>query len=371
MLEFDPLDEYPIHQIPLPMRYTASGDRNIYDRNIFHGIDRKAEWYFMTGLGVYPNLGVIDAYLTVRHGDRQWVVRTSGHRPEDRMRQQVGPYRCEVVTPFHELRIVCDGDDHGLGCDLTYRSDYGPIAEPEHVRHNGDRTFIQASRFAGVGSWEGELRVAGQTIAVTPERFNATRDRSWGIRPVGEAEPVGRPTEFSGMWWCWVPLRFDDFALHVIIEEDAEGVRSTNLAVREWPVATGRSREQFGWPLPEITYRPGTRYPTAARIPLTGRDGRTSVLEVEPIIGIPLNVGCGYNGDPDWAHGIYKGEHWVEGAEYDHNDPAVAGRAMFSFIDNLARARFEGHEGWGIFEHGCIGPHAPSRFTDFTSGQAG
>jgi len=26
---------------------------------------------------------------------------------------------------------------------------------------------------------------------------------------------------------------------------------------------------------------------------------------------------------------------------------------------------FEGHEGWGIFEHGCIGPHAPTGFTDY------
>lgn len=370
MLEFDPLDEYPIHQIPLPMRYTDGGDRNVYDRSIFHGVDHQAGWYFITGLGVYPNLGVIDAYLTVRRGDEQWVVRTSGHRPEDRMSQQVGPYRIEVRRPFHELRIVCDGDEQGVGCDLVYRSEYGPIAEPTHQRRTGDRLFIDASRFAGVGTWEGELRVAGETLAVTPDRFTATRDRSWGVRPVGEAEPPGRPAPFSGMWWCWVPLRFDDFALHVILEEDAEGVRTTNLAVRQWPVAADRPLEQFGWPLPEITYAPGTRRPTAARMELADRQGEVHLLEVEPLVGIPLNVGCGYNGDPDWAHGTYKGESWVEGAHYDHGDPAVAGRAMFAFTDHIARARFDGQEGWGIFEHGCIGPHRPSRFTDFTSGQA-
>ncbi len=366
MLEFDPLDEYPIHQVPLPMRYVASSDRNIYDRCIYQGVDHEADTYFITGLGVYPNLGVIDAYATVRRGDRQWAVRASGARPDDRTRQEVGPYRIEVIEPFRELRLVCDADDEGIGFDLVYRSEYGPISEPQHIRRQGDRILLDASRFAGVGTFEGELRVGGETVPVTPERFTATRDRSWGVRPVGEPEPAGRPNEFGGMWWCWIPLKFDDFALHVILEEDRDGVRNTNFAVRVWPAATGRAPEQLGWPLPDILYRSGTREPTHASIDLTHRDGKVSTLEIEPLVGIPLNVGCGYGADPEWTHGVWRGEQWVEGSEYDHNDPAVRGRAMFSITDHLARATFDGQEGWGIFEHGNIGPHAPSGFTDFT-----
>lgn len=368
MHDFDPLDEYPIHQLALPMRYTATGDRNIYDRNIFHGVDRQGEWYFITGLGVYPNLGLIDAYATVRHGDTQWAVRTSGHRPPDKLRQEVGPYRTEVLEPFRALRLVCDGDEHGIGFDLTYRSRFGPIAEPQHIRRTGDRLTIDASRFAGVGTWEGELRVADQTIAVTPDRFFATRDRSWGVRPVGEPEPPGRPATFDGMWWCWVPLQFDDFALHAILEEDRTGYRTINYAVKQYPEDDGRPVEQLGWPLPRITYASGTRRPLHAEMDLCDRSGRQSRLSIEPITGIPLNVGCGYNGDPDWTHGTYKGEQWVDGGVYDHNDPAVSGRAILNFTDHLARASFEGQEGWGIFEHGCIGPHEPTGFVDFTDG---
>ena len=103
MLEFDPLDEYPIHQVALPMRYVASSDRNVYDRCIYQGVDHEADAYFITGMGVYPNLGVIDAYATVRRGDRQWAVRASGARPDDRMLQQVGPYRIEV----HDRSASC------------------------------------------------------------------------------------------------------------------------------------------------------------------------------------------------------------------------------------------------------------------------
>ncbi|MGQ0825880.1 MAG: hypothetical protein ACT4OX_12790 [Actinomycetota bacterium] len=305
--------------------------------------------------------------IGVRRGDRQWAIRTSGLRPADKQRQEVGPYRIEVIEPFHKLRLVCDADEYGVGFDLVYESEYGPLAEPQHVRRHGDRILLDASRFAGVGSWSGELRVDGATIAVTPERFGATRDRSWGIRPVGEPEPAGRPNEFAGMWWLWIPLRFDDFALHVILEEDSDGVRNTNFAVRVWPENAGRPPEQLGWPLPEITYMPGTRWPTSARIDLTARDGKVATLEIHPLVGIPLNIGCGYGADPDWTHGLWKGEQWTSGSVYDHNDPAVVGRGAFSIADHIARASFDGHEGWGIFEHACIGPHRPSGFTDFMS----
>jgi hypothetical protein len=365
---FDPLDELPIHQVPLPMRYPASSDRNVYDRCIYQGVDKELDAYFITGLGVYPNLGVIDAFATVRRGDRQWAVRTSGHRPDDLTAQEVGPYRIEVREPFRELRIVCDADDHGLGFDLTYRSEYGPIAEPQHTKRMGDRILLDASRFAGVGTWEGELRFDGDTVAVTPDRFTATRDRSWGIRPVGEPEPAGRPREFDGMWWFWVPLRFDDFALHVIVEESSDGHRNSNFAVRQWPEATGKPLEQLGWPLPRTEYHSGTRLPRHSAMDLTFRDGRVATVEIEPLLGIPLNVGCGYGGDPDWTHGLYKGESWTEGVVYDLNDPAITGRAAFSLVDHVARATFDGHEGWGIFEHGILGAHRPSGFTDFFDG---
>ena len=195
-----------------------------------------------------------------------------------------------------------------------YRSEYGPISEPQHIRRQGDRILLDASRFAGVGTFEGELRVDGDTIAVTPDRYTATRDRSWGIRPVGEPEPAGRPNDFTGMWWCWIPLRFDDFALHVILEEDRDGLRNTNFAVRVFPEGSGRAPEQLGWPLPEIRYASGTRNPIGASIELTNREGKKSTLEIEPLIGISLNVGCGYGADPDWTHGLWKGDGWVEGS---------------------------------------------------------
>src|SRR5947209_9126520 len=110
-----PLDEYPIHQTPLSMQYVATSDRNFYDRCYLNAHDRTGERFLITSLGVYPNLGVIDAYATVRDGDTQYAVHFSDALDDHRLEQSVGPYRIEVLEPLKQLRVICDGDDYGIG----------------------------------------------------------------------------------------------------------------------------------------------------------------------------------------------------------------------------------------------------------------
>ncbi len=78
------LDEYPVHQVPLSMKHVATGDRNAYDRCIFHVFDHQGGALLILGLGVYPNLGVIDAYATLRRGDLLHAVRASDALGDDR-----------------------------------------------------------------------------------------------------------------------------------------------------------------------------------------------------------------------------------------------------------------------------------------------
>src|SRR6266576_937342 len=171
------LDEFPIHQTPLSMRYVGTSDRNCYDRCYFNA--------------------------------------------HDRLEQRVGPYRIEVLEPLRRLRLICDADQHGIGFDLTWEGSFDAVDEGRHyIRQGGPRTILNTSRFAQVGSWSGVLRVDGDELGVHPDVWLGTRDRSWGIRPVGEAEHPGRlaeePTE--GFWWLYVPLRFDEFAVVVIVQ---------------------------------------------------------------------------------------------------------------------------------------------------------
>ena len=93
-----PLDEFPIHQVPLSLEHVGSSDRNFYDRSYFNAHNRTDELFFVTGFGVYPNLGVQDAYALLRRGDRQFSVRFSDVLSDDRMNQRVGAYRIDVLV---------------------------------------------------------------------------------------------------------------------------------------------------------------------------------------------------------------------------------------------------------------------------------
>ena len=363
-----PLDEYPVHQVPLSMRHVATSDRNAYDRCYLNAHDRTGETFLVTGLGVYPNLGVVDAYATVRRGGDQYTVRMSDALGDDRMVQSVGPYRVEVLEPLRRLRVVCDAAEHGVGFDLQWTGSFPAVEEPAHVMRQAGKIILDAQRFAQVGTWRGTLQVAGEDIAVTDDRWVGTRDRSWGIRPIGEAEPPGRAAaeadpEF-GFWWTYVPLRFDDFAVVVIAQENGEGERMLSEAVRVW--ADGKGVEQLGFPEFEIQYRPGTRHPERAVLHL-GRRRSLVDVEIDTLGYVALNCGPGYGGDPDWAHGQWRGRGWIEGVHVRLDDPAIAGRVAFGVVDHVARATCDGAQGFGMFEHGTFGRHLPSGFVDWGS----
>ena len=359
-----PLDEFPVHQAPVSMRHVATSDRSFYDRSYFNAFDPAGQTLLVTGLGVYPNLGVIDAYAVVRRGDRQWAVRCSDALGEDRMQQRVGPYRVEVVEPLRRVRLVCDADDHGLGFDLLWEASFPALDEPHHLLRAGTQVLLDASRFAQVGTWSGEVRVAGETTVVEPGTWVGTRDRSWGIRPVGEPVPPGRAADepIEGFWWLYVPVRFEDHALVVIVQEQPDGHRTLNEAARVF--GDGRI-EQLGWPEVDIVYRPGTRQPEKAVLHMRARGGRDVEVAVEPRAWVALHVGAGYGGSGDWGHGQWRGRGWVEGVEYDLTDPAVAALVPFGVIDHAAVAHCDGQEGRGLFEHASMGRHDPTGFADW------
>ena len=361
-----PLDEYPVHQTPQSMSQVGTSDRNFYDRCYFNAHDRTGDVFLITGLGTYANLGVTDAYATVKHGNTVRTLRLSDALGDDRMHQRVGPYSIEVLEPLQRVRLVCDADEHGIGFDLTWDGSFPVVEEEPHVISNGYRNILQSTRFAQVGTWTGELRVDGETIAVDPARWLGTRDRSWGIRPVGDAEPAGRTADDTGargFWWLYVPLRFDDYSIIVMAQERADGYRTLNDAKRIW--ADGRV-EQLGWPVYDIHYRSGSRHPEGATLHLRDLRGDPVDVEIETLGFVPLHLGSGY-GDADWAHGQWKGDGWAEVVVVDLDDPAVAPRIPFGNIDHVARAVCNGDEGWGLFEHASIGAHAPTGFTDLTS----
>jgi hypothetical protein len=365
-----PLDEYPVHQVPLSMEYVATSDRNMYDRCYINAHDRTGQLFVVTGLGVYPNLGVTDAYLTVMRNGRQSTVQVSDALGSDRLRQAVGPYSIEIIEPLHQIRVVCEPGAAGIGADFTWTGSFPALDEPLHTVRSGARVIVDGARFAQVGTIEGLVHLDGEDIALDPSVMVGTRDRSWGIRPVGESEPGGRnasePLDGFGFWWMYVPLRFEDFALVFIAQENGDGTRTTAEAARVWPESSGRRPEQLGWADFDVHYQPGTRMPTGCTITVSKR-GAPLVVEITALGYVMLNAGPGYPGDPAWSHGRWRGRDSVERVDVDQADPALAGQRAFGVIDHVCRATCQGQVGYGLFEHATFGAHAPSGFTGWDS----
>ncbi|MFD6918188.1 hypothetical protein [Streptomyces virginiae] len=366
------LDEYPIHQAPLSMKHVVSGDRNAYDRCIFHVFDHAGRAVLILGLGVYPNAGVIDAYATLRVGDELLAVRASDALGDDRMNLSVGPLSITVDVPLKQLTLRCaadPADPNGLSYDITWTAEFPAVWEPHHVQRRGDRLMLEGRRFVQAGQATGTIRAKGEEFTLTPGEWTGTRDRSWGVRPI-PGEEGGRAAEEyrpEGFHWLWIPVRFEDRFIMVIAQEDADGHRTLNEAVQVFPEGSGRHDVQLGWPHTEIRYRPGSRHPERAVVHLTDPSRKPLELGVEILNSSPLAVGAGYPPAGDWQHGTWQGRGWSDRRVYDLSDPAAHPMAAFGVTDHSARFTLDGQIGHGIFEHGSFGRHDPSGFADYSS----
>jgi hypothetical protein len=114
-----------------------------------------------------------------------------------------------------------------------------------------------------------------------------------------------------------------------------------------------------------VTYVTGTRRARTAEIALVEPTGERHVIELEPLLCFYMK-GLGYT-HPEWGHGRWKGELAVAGESWKTGD--LNPLALDSVhTQQVVRARMDGREGIGVLEQICIGPHAPSGFTEFLDG---
>jgi len=354
-----PLDDYPIHQVAEVMRHVGTSDRNFYDRYYFNCHPCGPDLFLATGLGQYPNLGVVDAFAVVVMGGRHHVVRASRELGADRMDTSVGPFRVEVLEGLRRLRLVLAPNEWDLDFDLTWEGAVPATREPRHHVRQQERVVFDSVRLAQTGRWTGRLRVAGQTHEVTPDRWWGFRDRSWGVRPVGEPEPPGiRATEPPTFFWIYAPMQFADRSILTIVQEDRRGGRILEEAVSVWPESAGRPAEALGRPGHRLDLEPGSRALRAATLSFAPPGGSPFEVRVEPLVPLHLSVG-GYGGDATWRHGAYQGPLVVQGLTLDPERDEDRAR-LVGLVDHLARFECEGQVGWGLFELAVFGPHEPS-----------
>ena len=214
-------DDFLTHQTPHTFDTVFTSDRNFYDRYFFNGYRRDGGVYFAVAMGLYPNLGILDAaFSVVVDGKTQYTVRGSRRLGSDRMNTRVGPISVEVIEPLKRMRVRVAKNKWGITADLVMEARSLPEEEPHFFRQDAGRTVMDYTRMTQHGSWSGKLGVDGKTYDLSQDTWWGSRDHSWGIRNVGGRDPRGAPPEGAPQfYWNWAPLNFEDLCTLYTVSE--------------------------------------------------------------------------------------------------------------------------------------------------------
>jgi hypothetical protein len=364
-------DDYPIHQTPEPVAHPASSDRNVYDRYWLNGYADDGEFYFAVGMAVYPNRGIMDCGFSIVRDGEQHAFHASRRAPEDPSETSVGPFRIDVLDPMRSLRVQLAANETGIECDLTFTARTACIEEGRQTSRRGGRLVMDVTRFAQFGRWDGRIRYAGRSVAVSADRVPGTKDRSWGIRPVGEPETGGAPVAASPqVFFLWAPIHWRDRCTHFGVFEDEHGrawhrdgaIVPAYETPADIPGVTDPAAQIMASVEQRIAYVPGTRRAAAAEIALVERSGARHEIALEPLLCFRMK-GIGYM-HPEWGHGVWKGDLAMGGESWkcDDLDPMALEN---QHIQQVVRARMGSEQGVGVLEQICFGPHATSGFEAF------
>ncbi len=355
-------DDYPVHQLPEPIA-TAGTDRNFYDRYFFNGYAPDGSLFFAAALGVYPHLNVMDAALSVIADGVQHNLRASRLLNMERMDTRVGPLAVAVIEPLKTLRVTAADAGHGVACDITFHARAPAVEEPRFTYRQGPRTVLDYTRLTQNGGYDGWIEIAGSRFALTRDAILGTRDRSWGVRPVGIPDSQGvAPPRMPQFYWLWAPLNFPDRFLLYHNNADGDG-RPWNTASVIGGLGDAKAEPMAAcWS--HIDYKPGTRHARGAVIEARDAQGGEWRAALTPKYNFYMS-GVGY-GHPEWGHGRYRGELSV-GYDSFKTHEVDENAAQFQHIQAICDATLTGPDGerhgMGILEQLVVGPFAPHGLT--------
>ncbi|MCP4959551.1 MAG: hypothetical protein GY925_09815 [Actinomycetia bacterium] len=368
------LDDYPIHQTPEPIAHPATSDPNFYDRTWFNGYSEDGTRYFGLGMAVYPHRGILDCHFsTIEAGGRQHCFYGSRRAPQERTDMCVGPFRIEIEEPLRRIRVVLDDNKSGVGCDLTFTARTSAIQEARQVLWHRQRRVMDATRFAQFGRWSGTVSHPDGEYVVDETSWRGTKDRSWGVRGVGERVPMGAPGGPRSAFFLWAPLQWDDHVSHAVFFDGPNG----EVLVRE-----GLTSPMYSSPadipgeLDDVTtrmatavhrleFQPGTRWVSRAELDLIDMSGGVRTITMEPQLRFQFK-GLGY-GHPTWGQGMWKGELEIGGESFDPDElnPLAPENLHVQQVVKVADGQ---RQGIGALELIVVGPYAPAGFNDMFDG---
>jgi len=271
--------------------------------------------------------------------------------PDAEMR--VGPFSCEIVEPLRELRFRLDENDTGVTFDITFDATMEPLLEGRFFQVSRARTTYDAIRYVQHGRARGTLSTPEGTTELTPDRWWAERDHSWGTRPLPRAE--GQPPGVRPEWkmLAFAPLQLPDFAVHLYLQESEPG-RPVHLSAGiVGPVGSGKEFPTITGVEHDLQWVEGAAAPTLAggRLSLLLHGGDRIDLGLRALPGRAHLRGGGYEGWNGWLQGHWRGDLTAENDQWDLTDRDSLYRYAKAGSDHLVEVTHDGATGYGIIEY--------------------
>ena len=328
-------DDYLIHQIADTIEVVGIDDPHFMDRFFFGCHNADGTLHLMAGMGAYPNVNVMDGFVTVRHKDVQRNIRVSRHLQADRAKTEVGPLSFKVLEPLKRWGIYLGDNDYGIGCSLEFEGRAAPYLFPRLAAGEGEAPTIHYNQ---PGRYTGSITFEGQQFNV--DGFLGPRDRSWGVR---------RPGAFAALEiYLWMQAQFSSFSLTLLDVELMDGaIRIYTGAILNYdgsviPIVEARHR---------IEFIPGFRSYNKVEMLIKDANGEERHVIAKPISPESYMSGCGY----DDRHGLDRGPFHVEGERWeDVSQPVAIKSPLFAthHQQNQRDAEFQldGESGIGLIE---------------------
>ena len=93
---------------------------------------------------------------------------------------------------------------------------------------------MDSTRMTQHGNWIGNIKFKDVAIDLSQDNYLGTRDRSWGIRPVGAQDTqIVPPLKLPQYDWLWAPAKFLDQSSHLYFVDDESGYATHSHCVQQ------------------------------------------------------------------------------------------------------------------------------------------
>lgn len=343
------MDEYLNHQITDTFAAVSQSDRSWTEKVCLSVGAHDGSVQIGFGLGKYLNRNVMDAYAGISRGREQFTVRGSRMLAPNPDEYSIGPIHYEIVEPLKAVRLRLEANDiQAIAFDVTIRcEDLPPFLETHEFRRQigGYRVDNDLVRYHQCGVASGWLEIDGERTEITPEKFYATRDHSWGVRYGVGDEPQdimpGIDSSQFPMNFLWSPMRMQrpDGSVygihHFYLRIPIPGVPEV---VQGGIEKLDGSRDDFTHIEPALRYNPVNRRLEGGHLKVRTHSGEERTLGIEVVSDTGFHLGTGlYFGLDGKHHGQWRGELHLEGEHIEDCTELETAKRIHQIRDCIIR----------------------------------